>query len=64
MHQFDSIFVLPLTFGQPTKQLELERPGRSTSIFDTAVMCARVVPQQPLISLAPCVAISRASVTN
>jgi hypothetical protein len=62
MHQFDTIFVLPLTFGQPTKQLDLERTGRrSTSIFDTAPMCAGVVPQQPPISLAPCVAISRAA---
>jgi hypothetical protein len=62
MHQFDSIFVLAPTFGQPAKQLDLDRPSRrSTSIFDTAAIYAGV---EPPISLAPCAAIPRAAFTK
>jgi len=58
----DRIFVLAVTFGQPTKHADLEEPSRrSTSTFDTAAICAGVVPQQPPISRGPCAAISRAA---
>jgi hypothetical protein len=58
----DPIFVLAVTFGQPTKHADLEGPGRrSTSTFDTAAIYAGVVPQHPPISPAPGAAILRAA---